>query len=72
MYDYDFCHPADTNGYFDDDDDDVDDKELMKRTWMLVAEKPRDGKKAADVKSHMLSQMGRGKKNQMAEPNLAD
>ena len=39
---------------------------------MLVAEKPRDGKKAADVKSHMLSQMGRGKKNQMAEPNLAD
>ena len=38
---------------------------------MLVAE-PRDGKKAADVKAHMLSQMGRGKKNQMAEPNLAD
>jgi len=28
VYDYDFCHPADTNGYFDDDDDDdVDDKE---------------------------------------------
>jgi len=26
VYDYDFCHPADTNGYFDDDDD-VDDKE---------------------------------------------
>jgi len=44
----------------------------MKRTWMLVAEKPRDGKKAADVKAHRLSQMGRGKKNQMAEPNLAD
>jgi len=39
---------------------------------MLVAEKPRDGKKAADVKAHRLSQMGRGKKNQMAEPNLAD
>jgi len=39
---------------------------------MLVAEKPRDGKKAADVKSHMLSQMGRGKKNQPAELNLAD
>jgi len=38
---------------------------------MLVAEKPRDGKKAADVKAHMLSQMGR-KKNQMAELNLAD
>jgi len=27
VYDYDFCHPADTNGYFDDDGDDVDDKE---------------------------------------------
>jgi len=39
---------------------------------MLVAAKPRDGKKAADVKSHRLSQMGRGKKNQMAELNLAD
>ena len=39
---------------------------------MLVAEKPRDGKKAADVKAHRLSQMGRGKKNQPAEPNLAD
>jgi len=38
---------------------------------MLVAAKPRDGKKAADVKAHRLSQMGR-KKNQMAEPNLAD
>jgi len=25
VYDYDFCHPADTNGYIDDDD--VDDKE---------------------------------------------
>ena len=39
---------------------------------MLVAEKPRDGKKAADVKAHRLSQMGRGKKNQPAELNLAD
>jgi len=38
---------------------------------MLVAEKPRDGKKAADVKAHRLSQMGR-KKNQPAELNLAD
>lgn len=37
---------------------------------MLVAEKPRDG--TADVKAHMLSQMGRGKKNQPAELNLAD